>query len=176
MSELKKVKRRRKTSTMQGWLLWFALTAAFSLMGVGMAMWQGEMTVGGAVNTGYVEVGFTDYYGGDITTTEPEGWVDPLASISINRINNEELMITINGAYPGLEAQFWYEIKNTGSLPVRRYSYKVTFFEGVAVTGTPPDRIEVGDQEVGTINVTVDAEAPSSVYEFTMEIGFELGL
>lgn len=103
---------------MQGWLLWFALTAAFSLMGLSMAAWQGGMDAGGEMGTAHIGVAFTNYHGSNISSTQREDW-DPPASASINRISEKELEIKIKNAYPGLEVKFWYQIENTGSLPVK---------------------------------------------------------
>jgi len=44
---------------LQGWLLWFALTAAFSLMGFGMAAFQGSLYVSGTMGTAEAKACFS---------------------------------------------------------------------------------------------------------------------
>ncbi len=51
-------KKRQKKNSLQGWLLWMALTAAFSLVGMGLASFQGHLFVSGTVDIGDCSVEF----------------------------------------------------------------------------------------------------------------------
>ncbi len=164
---------------MQGWLLWFALTAAFSLMGVGMASWQGELDVGAELGTAHIGVEFVEEYnipGYKIITTPPAEWEGAGASIYCN--TSKEIVIEVNNAYPGLEAKFWYEIENTGSLPLKIKDYKVTSaHSGVEVTGSSlPSVIAVNSTVPGEINIKITDVEPSDYYTFSVQISFEPGL
>jgi len=51
-------KRRKKKNSLHGWLLWFALTAAFALMGLSLAAFQGGLNMFGTVGTSSLLVSF----------------------------------------------------------------------------------------------------------------------
>jgi len=160
---------------MQGWLLWFALTAAFSLMGVGMASWQGGMDVGGEMGTAHIGVAFTDYHGSSITSTQPEDWSPP-ASATINRISDKELEIKINNAYPGLRVEFRYEVVNTGSLPVRLKDYSLNLPPVLSeyISSSPPEKIEVENSGAGYLYIlATDEVEPDNTYTFSIQIVYE---
>lgn len=165
---------------MQGWLLWFALTAAFSLMGVGMASWQSGMEVGGALTTAYIGVEFSDSNGANIITNPPDSWQGAEATASINRIDSKNIELVINNAYPGLKVNFWYQIKNTGTLPLRMANAPVINLpNGISEyqTNAQPDPIGVEGSGNGELFILVNEDAtPESEYRFTMKITYEPNL
>jgi hypothetical protein len=160
---------------MQGWLLWFALTASFSLMGVGMASWQSGMAIGGPMHTAHIGVEFTDSLGSQIQSSPPAGWEDPVATASINRVSEKQLEINIQNAYPGLQVHFWYEVKNTGTLPLKRKDYNLSLPGDITTyqTSAPPNLIQVNSASVGEIflQVSSDIEQQES-YTYTMQIEY----
>lgn len=133
------------------------------------------MSVGGEVSTGSVEVGFTGNCGSDIISDPPEGWDDSPASASINCINDQEIEIIITNAYPGLEAQLWYEINNTGTMPVRFTDYDFSSYGDLIVTNSIlPEVLHIGNTATGNINIIVKDDAtPGSKFVLSVGINYE---
>jgi len=99
-----------------------ALMIALMLVGVSYAMWEKTITITGTVNTGKVDVVFCD-----VAVSSDEGKV--VSSWTIDSSDPENIIVTIDNAYPCI----WYtidaDINNVGTIPV--------IIESIGVTGLP---------------------------------------
>lgn len=168
-------KRKRRKNSLHGWLIWFALTASFSMVGVGVAAWQGEHDIGGELGTAHIGVGFTDYYGGNVESAPSGDWDDSDTSAIIYEESAKVLKIEINNAYPGFEVDFYYEIENTGSLPVKITKHEVTSScrDVIVSNKLSAITIDVADLVSGDINIKVNDVEPESFYTFKVDIAVE---
>jgi len=96
-----------------------ALVAMAVLMGAGYAAWGQNVTVGGTVNTGKKDVGFTRW----VART------DEHMTSSISRIDARTVQVTVNNLYPGGRVWIDVDITNTGTIPCK--------FESAALTIDP---------------------------------------
>jgi hypothetical protein len=102
------------------------------VIGSAMAMWSDNLKIKTVINTGNVDVEF-----GSISTNDPPGSNDPGYGIDVGtcyadkvEIENEDngnptgnndldLNITIVNAYPSYNCTVTFEVRNTGTIPVR---------------------------------------------------------
>ena len=109
-----------------------SLIMTLVVMGSAMAMWSDSLKIKSVINTGNVDVEF-----GSISTNDPEGSNDPGYGIDVAtcyagkvEIENEDngnptgdddldLNITIVSSYPSYNCTVTFEVRNTGTIPVR---------------------------------------------------------
>jgi uncharacterized membrane protein len=145
---------------MQGWLLWFALTAAFSLMGVGMASWQGGLTVGVSVATADFDVYFVDVNGQSLDSGAKT------KTISFN----------INDVEPGDASNYSYSVKNASTIPVSvNITYNVD--AGLEILPVPQSfEIEPGETVTKNISIKVPENTEYSTEETPVDFHFQMAL
>ncbi|MEM4970069.1 MAG: hypothetical protein QXE01_02325 [Sulfolobales archaeon] len=109
-----------------------SLTMILVIMGAAIAMWSDSLKIKTTINTGDVDVEF-----GEISTNDPEGSVDPgytknVGTCYANKVeienedqgnpsgnNDLDLNITIVNAYPSYNCTITFEVRNTGTIPVK---------------------------------------------------------
>ncbi len=110
----------------------YSLIIILVVMGSAVAMWSDSLKIKTVINTGNVDVEF-----GTISTNDPLGTIDPTHDKDVgtcyadkSEIENEDqgnpsgnndldLNITIVNAYPSYNCTVTFEVKNTGTIPVK---------------------------------------------------------
>ncbi|MEM1611111.1 MAG: hypothetical protein QXQ57_05655 [Sulfolobales archaeon] len=109
-----------------------AVLLMLAVIGSAIAMWSDSLKVAVTVKTGDVDVQF-----GSVSTNDPPGTIDPTHDkdvgtcyASLVEIENEDqgnpsgnndldLNITIVNAYPSYNCTVTFEVRNTGTIPVK---------------------------------------------------------
>jgi len=125
-----------------------------ALMAVGMsyAMWSKELTISGTVNTGTVDAKFTKAKSNDagalndpsevgiwsLSDSTPiwEGRIydEDVGKTTVSGAGSDTLAVTVTNAYPSYQPGVGFTVDNTGSIPVKVKSIKLTM---VSEGGTP---------------------------------------
>jgi len=95
---------------------------ALALTGVAYGLWSDTLNINGHVHTGSVNVSFETSWDTDS--------VNCIQTILPPDQDNNLFTITVPNAYPGLQCESWFVVKNIGSLPVKVH-------QPVAVSGNP---------------------------------------
>jgi len=103
------------------------LVLLLGLMGGAYAAWGDELVVSGSVETGTVDVEFTDFnvvY--DVVANTKDGEEVAIVTIEPGECNNpKELVFTVTNAYPQFEAWIEFTVHNKGSIPVKLQSIEI---------------------------------------------------
>ncbi len=162
--------RRHKKNFVQGWLIFFSLTAVFALMGVSMAVWQGEgVFVLGTVSTGEFNPVFTEI---DTFGNQP-GTVNP--SISSN---GKSISIYINDAEKNDVYKLKYTISNKGTIPLKLDidGLNKDSDSGLRLlSNTLPQRtLEPEENIKGRLRLKIDRDLDErTIYDFDIELLFK---
>ncbi len=146
------------------------------------AVWQDQLTISATITTGTFDVKFDT---SQASQTSNEGYTTPVAQISAkvtqdaNGDANDQILITIDNAYPGLQVTFDnIQLVNDGTVPAKLTNLQVDC--GNAPVSVSVNGIQVGDViDAGTsktISVTItvgDDAAQSSSYSCTVTFTFE---
>ena len=153
-----------RTATLFG-----ALMMMLVLFGVSYAMWDKTLWIYGTVNTGEVDVEFTDV-GCFIDQTKP------VATCTCLIISPDTLTVTIENGYPCCTVYIDYWIENTGTIPVVVESFTVSPVAHIDVTVTGivvGTQIDPGQESFGDLEIHVlQSAAQLSTYTFTVTIHF----
>lgn len=127
------------------------LVVAIMLMGAGYAFWMEEIVIGTTVNTGELDIAFSNesafIAGGDYVTGNKTGHY-VTGSATKNSTDDNKLDIVLNNMHPGSYAKFKFAMQNTGTIDL-----KVTDFLFV---GNDNDNLEqLGVLTTGNIVVPV---------------------
>ena len=162
-------KKRRKNNFIQGWLLFFTLTAIFALMGVGMAAWQDGLNIFGKVSTGEFNPVFkrVDTFG-----NQP-GSVNP--SISSN---GKLISVYINDAEKNDVYKLKYTIANEGTIPLRLEvdggNKDSDSGLGILSNTLPRKTLESGESVEGKLRIKLDCSVDERTrYDFDIELFFQ---
>lgn len=103
-----------------------ALVLVLSCLGVSYAAWSDELVVEGSVETGDIDVYFSDFdvvYDADANTKDDE----EVATVSLVSVceDDKELKFEIDNAYPQFMANIEFEVHNQGSIPVKLQSVDI---------------------------------------------------
>ncbi|ALL01257.1 hypothetical protein Pyrde_1209 [Pyrodictium delaneyi] len=152
------------------------------------AMWSETLMINAEVNTGEVDVAFTDWMCSD-TGPDPqipnsqfhneEGKDVASCNVDVEILDEEgdviKLLVTVDNAYPGYNVQVYMNISNIGTIPVKLYSSSI---DGVNTTAlavgllTPQDtQLHPGDTHTYTLDIAVlqdAAENGSYTFEVTL--------
>lgn len=164
-----------------------ALMLALAMTGVAFAMWDKTLYIDGTVSTGEVDAEFT------LAFSDDDGMVNDMSKDSLDdgkdpptkdkdvaktivEIDSDpqRLIVTITNAYPSYEPTIWFDIKNTGSIPVKIQSITITEPAEVPVTITEimnGQQIDADETVQGDIELHIEQIAlESTTYTFTIEI------
>jgi len=161
-----------RTATLFG-----ALMVTLVLAGVSYAMWDKSLWIFGTVDTGKVDVEFTEEWCSDMGTDpgydkdvgKCESWIDP--------VDPEILWIEIKNGYPCYSCDVYYIITNTGTIPVKVQSFTVSPPQPeitVKVTSIAlGTQIDAGASIKGDLHIHVEQEAGQGLtYKFSVKIYF----
>jgi len=155
-------------------ILCLALVLALGLLGVGFALWDKTLYINGTVNTGEVDAEFTNVSCMEDVEVELKdvGQCEALLGADL-----QSLDITITNGYPCYGCTVYFDITNTGTVPVKVNAMTITNPDpaAVAVTWTLDlavgDQIDAGDSASGDIYIHVEQGAAElAQYTFTAEI------
>jgi len=128
-----------------------ALALVWSLAGVGAASgaWREELTLGGTVATGNVDVAFTD-----VQVVKEWG----PGSITVSLLpGGKAFAVEMNDVWRGSRAEIVYTVLNQGTIPVVAEPVGLGA-EGIEMAVEPPPMLEAGAAGQGTVEVAVTRE------------------
>ena len=165
-----KRKTRHKKYFLRGWMLGFALTACFAVMGLSLAAWQENLPVGGTVHTGDIAPYFQQVHILDHLSARGE--------ISLYfEDKGQRIFLTICDAHPGDLYGIEYRISNGGSVPVNLDLVYKSSMAGFTVKNTLPQGVlEKGEIACGEFTIKVDdsvEELSNYPYAFEVELVFK---
>ena len=123
-------------------MLFLVLTLVLASMGVGYAMWDETLNIGGTVETGEVDAIFTKAMsndpgaqddpkeaGGwtldDTLTWTGARWDKDVASLEVIGAGIQTLTVTLDNGYPGYYPSVGFTIDNQGTIPVKIESIQI---------------------------------------------------
>lgn len=161
-------------------LLCLALVLALGSLGIGYAMWSDTLTIVGNVNTGELVVIFDSQYDNDdsqqLDPSEEGSWSGFAAGTPVwtgDRENKDvastsstfgdtSAQVTVAEGYPCYWGSVVWDVKNTGSVPVKLYSVTLVALSknGPVWTGSIP--LDIGtryyvDLDIPNIDTSLDA-------------------
>lgn len=156
-----------------------SLVIALAFVGVGYGLWSKVLFIDGTVETGNVNAVFDSTWTDDQDTSQdPPGHEKHVArcEATIDGEDTQIMHITVLNGYPSYRCTVWFDIMNTGSIPVKVQAYNLT---GVPVeleveqTGLPiGTQMEPEGKARGDLHIHVLQEAkeyPAS-YSFSATI------
>jgi hypothetical protein len=113
--------------------MFMVLVIALAVMGVGYALWSETLTISGSVQTGEVDIEFSQHpvlecvdVNGELTCPEPPekadaanctvAWSNTATDPNDTGANN--LLVTVTGMYPSYHCKVGFDITSTGTVPV----------------------------------------------------------
>lgn len=143
-----------------------------AVVGFALAMWSETLLVNVVVQTGEVDVKFTEWYCSD-TGPDPqaegfnnqEGKNVASCNISVESYDDEgdviKLAVSLNNTYPGYQVDIYMVITNIGTIPVKLYESNLEFDEPIiAELITPEDtQIDPGHDATYILRITIPQEA-----------------
>jgi len=125
-------------------LLFLVLTLVLGSMGVGYAMWDKTLDIGGTVETGEVDAIFTKAMSNDPpgdTSLDPKEagewtldgtltwtgarWDKDVGSLEVTGAGIQTLTVTLDNGYPGYYPSVGFTIDNQGTIPVKIESIQI---------------------------------------------------
>ncbi|NLN07148.1 MAG: hypothetical protein GX167_05960 [Firmicutes bacterium] len=175
--------KRIRGLSLPGWLIWFILTATFSVIGLSYAAWQDQLTVNVTASTGKVDLAITDcWFIKDVPNGNiPDGQKKPTPQINWD---GKTISISIEDARPGYNVWFGYTIANRGSLPVRLTAVNQGSFPkksgnnlidpGTIKVQHSLDKyvLEPGESTTGEIHITIQGMEENAEYNFYFSLDF----
>jgi hypothetical protein len=142
--------------------LFATLMIALMLVGVSYGLWSKILTIEGYVETGYVDAEFTgaftddDGIVDDVLNDKDDTGLDPAASgvdpkgryeqdvgCSEAYFDPETAYVNIYNSYPSYYTTAWFDIKNTGTIPVKIQSVRIS--DGTTWWTVIPSEVNVFD-------------------------------
>lgn len=163
-----------------------ALTILVLALGTALAMWSETLMINTTVNTGEVDVEWSDWWCSDEgPDPQGEGFSNQegkdVASCDVDvELMDEEgdvikLLVTLDNTYPGYAVDVYLVVDNIGTIPVKLYDYSITMEEDIPLyvyLVIPEDtQIDPGDSGTYILHIEVLQEA-----EENAEYGFEITL
>lgn len=165
-----------------------ALTVLVVALGAALAMWSETLMINTTVNTGEVDVKWSEWWCSDEgSDPQGEGFSNEegkdVASCDVDvEIMDEEgdvikLLVTLNNAYPGYAVDVYLVVDNVGTIPVKLYEYSIDIGEEVPLyvyLMVPEDtQIDPGDNSTYILHIEVMQEAEENAeYEFEITLVF----
>lgn len=166
------------------------LAVLFAATAAAYSMWSQTLSINANIETGKVSVSFGDYMCTD-TGADPQmnkafdnsnGEDVGTCQISVAATDSENNVVKLNfdisNAYPGYLACIKFNVVNTGTIPVKLYSYKLEGVNETAlnVTFTPPEQTQINPGEASDTYTLCVGIYPSAdedrSYSFTLELTF----
>ena len=161
------MRKRFRKNIFTGWLFWFTLIAAFSLVGFSLAGWQDDLNIGGTATTGDACLKFTDCQLNDENSWGAVVDID-FDSTSIDL--DIETTYSIERRWVWVGFDYWYtfdafrvdleyEIENCGSIPLSWDIGGFTNRQDTTITYDPDSSISPllpADDESGSITIAGD--------------------
>ncbi|OYT55855.1 MAG: hypothetical protein B6U76_04930 [Desulfurococcales archaeon ex4484_217_2] len=156
--------------------------------GIAYAMWSETLKINVTVNTGEVDVKWSNWYCND-TGSDPqapgfnnsEGKDVAKCYVEPEKYDEEgdliKLNVTIVNAYPGYRAVITGIVDNIGTIPVKLYNHTISSYDTDALDvtlGIPADtQIDAGDNATYTLTIDVLQNASeNSTYSFEVTLVF----
>jgi len=161
-----------------------------AVLGSAIAMWSDALKVMVTVRTGYVDVEFGNVYTDDPPETTDPGYDKDVATCyaSLEQIEDEDegnasgnndldLVITIENAYPSYRCTVYFEVKNTGTIPVKgpHITIEDNFNGAVTYEHNMEEEVQIdpGQSEWFYISFHVEQEASeNSTYTLQLKLMF----
>lgn len=96
-------------------VLFLVLVGLLGALAVGYGLWSKTLSVSGTVNTGDFNADW-DYAWTDDTGDDP-GYTKDVASCEVTGVGSQDLVVTIDNAYPSYTCTITAAITNTGTVP-----------------------------------------------------------
>lgn len=141
-------------------------------VGFALAMWSETLLVNVTVETGEVDVKFSDWSCSDNgPDPQAEGFNNSegkdVASCSVQvEVEDEEgdaikLMVTLSNAYPGYTVDISLVVDNIGTIPVKLYSSSVSFDEPIYYELMIPQNTQIhpGENSTYVLRITIPQDA-----------------
>ncbi len=165
-----------------------ALTILLASLATAYAMWSETLRINVTINTGEVDVEWSDWACSD-EGPDPQApgfdnseEKDVASCIVEPELYDDEgdvikLRVTITNAYPGYQPEFKFLVDNIGSIPVKLYDYEITGVDDTALDvefHVPADtQIHPGDASEYDMTVTVLQTAEEgATYTFEITLTF----
>lgn len=135
------------------------LVVALGSLGVGYANWSQTLTVNNNVSTGIYDVIFNGF--------TPPGSSNN-ATFSATQDGTHKYDISLSNLYPGLDADFTFVLKNTGSIPAKISAIKIDSTNYTApvsknLTSSPPDATNDITITVSSISTSTTIAASANI-------------
>ncbi|MEM1628457.1 MAG: hypothetical protein QW551_04180 [Desulfurococcaceae archaeon] len=145
---------------------------ALAIIGMALAMWSETLLLNVTVETGEVDVKFSDWYCSD-TGPDPqaegfhneEGKDVASCVIEVETMDDEgdviKLAVNLLNAYPGYAVEVYLVIDNVGTIPVKLYSSSVEFDEPIMAELEIPENTQIhpGENSTYILKITIPQEA-----------------
>lgn len=149
-----------------------------------IAMWSETLKINATVNTGEVDVAFTDYTCSDVGPDpqahgfhNEEGKDVASCSVSPEIYDNEgdiiKLNVTLSNAYPGYSVDITMNITNIGTIPVKLYSYSMTGLNDTALYASLsiPEETQLHPGETGSYTLHIEVlQTADELSTYTFEV------
>ncbi len=159
-----------------------------AMTGIAYAMWSETLKVNVTVNTGEVDVEWSDWYCSD-TGADPqaegfyneEGKDVATCDIDIEKTDDEgdviKLAVTLDNTYPGYSVDVTLVVDNIGTIPVKLYSHSFSGLEGlpldVSLTIPEDTQIDPGGNATYILHITVlQGAEENATYSFELTLVF----
>lgn len=150
---------------------------ALLVMGLAMARWFETLTIDGTVNTGSVDAAFVE---GKCWDNEPDEKDVSNISCLVDEQDPHKLIVTVTNAYPCVEYFCDFYILNTGSIPVKVWTFDVdrgNLPEGATLEIKAPElpyQLEPGEQASCQLYLHLDNSAEENM-EYSFSATFDVG-
>jgi hypothetical protein len=165
-----------------------ALTILVLALGTALAMWSETLWINTTVNTGEVDVKWSEWWCSDQgSDPQGEGYDNSegkdVASCNVDvKIVDDEgdaikLLVTIDNAYPGYAVDVYLVVDNIGTIPVKLYDYSVGEPEDpIIMSLTIPEDTQIDPGYSSTyilhIEVLQEAEENATYGPYEIELVF----
>jgi len=154
-----------------------ALTILVLALGTALAMWSETLWINTTVNTGEVDVKWSEWWCSDEgSDPQGEGYSNEegkdVASCNVEvEVEDDEgdaikLLVSINNAYPGYAVDVYLVVDNIGTIPVKLYDYSIPEIEDpiIMYLTIPEDtQIDPSDSATYTLHIEILQEAEENM-------------
>jgi len=152
-----------------------------------LAMWSDTLKINATIETGSVEVKFSDWYCSDggadpqaegFHNTEGKDVASCAVDVEVYEDGNPvKLLVTLDNAYPGYYVVVTFTVDNIGTIPVKLLSYGFTGVdeEALSVWLEVPEDTQIDPEGYSTYElhiVVLQGAAESSEYTFELTLTF----
>ncbi|MEM3923328.1 MAG: hypothetical protein QXZ48_03420 [Zestosphaera sp.] len=165
-----------------------ALTILVLALGTALAMWSETLMINTTVNTGEVDVKWSEWWCSDEGAdpqgegySNKEGKDVASCNVEVEVVDEEgdaiKLLVTIDNAYPGYAVDVYLYVDNVGTIPVKLYDYMINIPEDTPlyVNLLIPEDTQIDPEGSGEyilhIEVLQEAEE-NSTYGFEVTLVF----